>query len=386
MRCAWITSIFFLVLDTGNARAQSVSVPLTKDAWVVSQKHFKLEQDEDASRNGEIAEFQGRRSLRVSKGLFYARGVEFRNGTIEVDMAPGANGRFLGVAFRVQSENDYEMIFFRPRSSGTTQAIQYTPSLLGANAWQIYTGPGYTAAANVPRNQWIHVRMVVSGVVAKLFLDRAEEPSLVVPDLKLVDRRGSIGFWGHMGDAYFANLTYTPDDAAYDSHAKQEFLPGALTDWELSEMFDATKAAPAVYPDVHGLKWEKVAAESPGMVVINRYRESPNILPPDKEDRIRGDVRGGKVVFARTTIHADRDEIRKMNFGYSDEAVLFLNGAPIYSGNNTLSFRQPEFLGLLDAANDAVYLPLKKGENELLLAVTEFFGGWGFLCRLDQGN
>jgi hypothetical protein len=75
-----------------------------------------------------------------------------------------------------------------------------------------------------------------------------------------------------------------------------------------------------------------------------------------------------------------------MSFGFSDEAVLFLNGAPIYSGNNTLSFRQPEFLGLLDAASDAVYLPLKKGENELLLAVTEFFGGWGFLCRLDQGN
>jgi hypothetical protein len=151
-------------------------------------------------------------------------------------------------------------------------------------------------------------------------------------------------------------------------------------------MFDATETNPALYPDVHGLKWEKVAAESPGMVVINRYRESGNVLPPEKEARLRGDVRGGKVVFARTTIYSDRDEIRKMSLGYSDEAVVFLNGAPIYSGNNTLSFRQPEFLGLLDAASDAVYLPLKKGENELLLAVTEFFGGWGFLCRLDQGN
>jgi hypothetical protein len=224
---------------------------------------------------------------------------------------------------------------------------------------------------------------VVSGVVAKLFLDRAEEPSLVVPDLKLGDSKGSIGFWGHMGDAYFADLNYTPDDAASDPHAKPEFLPGALTDWELSQMFDATETNPAVYPDVRGQKWEKVAAESPGMVVINRYRESGNVLPPEKEDRLRGDVRGGKVVFARTTIHSDWDEMRKMNFGYSDEVVVYLNGAPIYSGNNTLSFRQPEFLGLLDVGSEAVYLPLKKGDNELLLAVTEFFGGWGFLCKLE---
>jgi hypothetical protein len=187
-----------------------------------------------------------------------------------------------------------------------------------------------------------------------------------------------------MGDAYFANLTYTKEDAAPDPGPKPALLEGALTAWELSQMFDAAETDAAAYPDVRRLKWEKVASESPGMVVINRYRESPNILPPEREDRLRGDVRGGKVVFARTTIHADRDEVRKMSLGFSDEAVLFLNGAPIYSGNNTLSFRQPEFLGLLDAESDAVFLPLKTGENELLLAVTEYFGGWGFLCRLEE--
>jgi hypothetical protein len=47
-----------------------------------------------------------------------------------------------------------------------------------------------------------------------------------------------------------------------------------------------------------------------------------------------------------------------------------------------MGFRQPGFLGLLDLESDAVYLPLKKGDNELVLAVTEFFGGWGFMCKL----
>ena len=53
---------------------------------------------------------------------------------------------------------------------------------------------------------------------------------------------------------------------------------------------------------------------------------------------------------------------------------MFLNSKPIYAGNNTIGSREPNFLGLLNADNDSVYLPLKKGENELVLAVTEFFG------------
>jgi hypothetical protein len=34
--------------------------------------------------------------------------------------------------------------------------------------------------------------------------------------------------------------------------------------------------------------------------------------------------------------------------------------------------------------NDAEYLPLKKGRNELLLAVSEIGGGLGFIARLDD--
>ncbi len=34
-------------------------------------------------------------------------------------------------------------------------------------------------------------------------------------------------------------------------------------------------------------------------------------------------------------------------------------------------------------AGDAVYLPLKSGEDEIVLAVTELTGGWGFWARID---
>jgi hypothetical protein len=39
-------------------------------------------------------------------------------------------------------------------------------------------------------------------------------------------------------------------------------------------------------------------------------------------------------------------------------------------------------LGNMDMVGDAVYLPLKQGRNDIVFAVTEFFGGWAFSGRL----
>jgi hypothetical protein len=379
----------FLAVMAFNAAAglfgqtQPITVPLVLDRWTLSQRNFKIPEDQP-QHNGELVHFLGRQSYRLARGLAYTQYVEFQNGTIDVDIAADAKSRFFGIAFHVQSDDDYEVIFFRPGSSDTDQAVQYTPGLRGANVWQLYTGPGYTAAAHIPRNQWIHVRIVVSGLVAKLFLDNAAEASLVIPDLKLGQIRGGLGFWGHLGGGYFSNLRITTDSTIYSPTLKQHFEPGALTDWELSDAFGIAQKSPEVYPDVARMKWERIDAENPGMVVINRYRRSPNIDTPERADRIRGVVTGSEVVFARTIIHSERAQIRRVNLGYSDDIVVFLNGKPIYAGNNELGFRQPNFLGLLDVYGDAVYLPLMKGDNELVLAVTEFFGGWGFMCKLAE--
>ena len=58
------------------------------------------------------------------------------------------------------------------------------------------------------------------------------------------------------------------------------------------------------------LKWDAVALEAPGMVVINRYRRSPNILPPAREALAAGDLTGAKTVFARTTFRAEKKELQ----------------------------------------------------------------------------
>jgi hypothetical protein len=97
-----------------------------------------------------------------------------------------------------------------------------------------------------------------------------------------------------------------------------------------------------------------------------------------------GKREGRRMVFARAVIYSDRDQRKKMSFGYSDEATIFLNSEPVFTGKSAFRFRDPGFLGIMDVENDAVYLDLKKGRNEVLLAVAEYFGGWGFICRIDD--
>jgi hypothetical protein len=88
------------------------------------------------------------------------------------------------------------------------------------------------------------------------------------------------------------------------------------------------------------------------------------------------------VVYATTAIEADRDEVRKLALGYSDEVSVFLNGRILFRGRSAQYFRDPAFLGIVSADNDVVYLPLLQGRNELVLAVSELGGGWGFVARV----
>ena len=90
------------------------------------------------------------------------------------------------------------------------------------------------------------------------------------------------------------------------------------------------------------------------------------------------------MIYARTTIDSDRDQVKKLALGYSDDVSVFLNGKILFRGRSAQNFRDPGFLGIMSADNDFVYLPLQKGSNELVLAVSELGGGWGFVGRLEN--
>ena len=62
---------------------------------------------------------------------------------------------------------------------------------------------------------------------------------------------------------------------------------------------------------------------------------------------------------------------------------MFFNDKLFYSGNNTYRTRDYRYLGSIGYF-DEVYLPLKAGRNEIIMAVSESFGGWGIMAKLEN--
>lgn len=330
-------------------------------------------------------DYLGRRCLDLEDDVAMLKDVEMADGIIDADMAGNGSRGFYNILFRTQANRDGEIVYLRPHKSGLDDAQQYTPVLNGVGPWQIYNGPGFTAAVDVPKDVWFHVRLVMAGAQARLYVSDMSVPSLVVNDLKTGFRQGGVGFYGvHLSHV---EIRSTP---AAEWHRHEPAMPPAiLTKWKLSPILDALSRdleQPLSQSAAADMTWQEVTAEPPGFVVINRYRKGPDVVPTFFRDFSRRlePQKGMQLVYARTTIVSDRDQVKKLSIGYSDDVSVFLNDRILYRGRSAQRFRDPGFLGIVNADNDAVYLPLKRGDNELVLAVSELTGGWGFICRFND--
>ncbi len=351
--------------------AEPLSIPADSPRWGLEGQ-------------AKAAEYQGRKCLFLDGGAAVLNDLEMRDGVIDVDVATPASRGFFGIQFRIANDGaNAEWVYLRQHKSGAPDALQYTPVLNTGLNWQIYNGPGFTGAVDIPRDVWFHMRLVVTGAQAKLYVKEMDQPVLVMNDLKSGIQKGQVALAVLTGATYFSDfkIQLTPD-VPWERHLPP--MPAdALTKWSLSPSYDAL-GRNLERPLAEAIHWQDVEAEAPGFVVINRYRESPHprvTFANDFSKRLEPQP-GMKVVYARTTIFSDRDQVKKLSLGYSDEVNLFLNGRILYQGRSAQNFRDPAFLGIVNPENDAIYLPLKKGPNELMLAVSELGGGWAFICRL----
>src|SRR5215213_7257469 len=140
------------------------------------------------------AEFQGRKSLLLDGAQAVVNDFEMRDGIIDVDVATSANRGFFGFEFRIDSVNGEE-VYLRPHRSGQPDAMQYTPVLNTGRNWQLYNGPGFTGAADIPKAAWFHLRLVVAGAQAKLYVKDMETPALVMDDLKSGNQKGQVALF-----------------------------------------------------------------------------------------------------------------------------------------------------------------------------------------------
>ena len=333
-------------------------------------------------------DYQGRKSLFLDGGAAVLKDFELRDGIVDVDVSTPASRGFFGIQFRIANEGaNSEWVYLRQHKSGYPDAMQYTPVLNTGLNWQLYNGPGFTGAVEIPKDVWFHLRLEVAGAQARLFVKDMEKPALVMNDLKSGVQKGQVGLYVLTGATYFSNfeIRSTPD-VPWERHLPS--MPsGTLTKWSLSPSYDALQRnleQPLSTSEMENIHWQEVEAEPPGLVVIYRYREAPHLrvsFASDFSKRLEPQP-GIKLVYARTSIDSDREQVKKLYLGYSDDVSVFLNGRILFRGRSAQNFRDPGFLGIVNPENDTVYLPLKKGSNELVLALSELGGGWGFICRV----
>ena len=159
-------------------------------------------------------------------GVVVLEGSSFHNGTIEVDVAgkPQANAPalargFVGVAFRVPpGASKYDYVYIRPTNGRAEDQERRNHSLQYAsfpdNEWLKLReeSPGkYESYVDLVPGEWTHLKIEVSGIKMRLYVNGATEPTLLVNDLKLGDSSGAVALWIGVGtEAYFTNLRLKP--------------------------------------------------------------------------------------------------------------------------------------------------------------------------------
>jgi hypothetical protein len=327
-----------------------------------------------ADPQARMTTYLNRPSLYLYRGSADLRDVDFTDGTIEFDIALLGNPSFAGIRFRVNETDDGELIYLRPQRSRQPDSIQYAPFFQGVECWQLYNGDGFTGVAEFPMNRWMHVRLDVQGSTARLFLDNSEKPSLVVAELKSGVTHGRAGLWGRLGGAMFSNVKVTPRDPSPAQAPAAAPAVDAVTSWLLSPAFDASRVSPDVAPRSDA-SWTRAGVESSGLLNISRHRRKVTKLAINPLDN------GTDVVYARTTLHADKAKTVRVEFGYSDAVAVFLNGRLLYRADSAFLSRDPGFLGIIGFF-DALYLDLRPGDNDLVFAVSDQMGGWGLQARM----
>lgn len=204
--------------SSGPDEARPLEIPLT------STQNLLL-----LGMKAEIATHRGRRALHLkeegSGEIVLVPGTEFRNGTIEVDVAgaPAANARpdmrgFIGVVFRSQADaSKFEYFYIRPTNGRADDQLRRNHATQYASfpdfPWDRLRKetPGvYESYVDLEPAVWTRLRVVVDGTKARLYVNGAGQPCLIVNDLKLGESSGLIGFWiGDDTDGYFTNLKIT---------------------------------------------------------------------------------------------------------------------------------------------------------------------------------
>jgi hypothetical protein len=190
---------------------------------------------ETVNTKAEIVSYRGKRALHLTPPasretqrdsmIALVSGTDFGDGTIEAEVAgvpitamdPTARG-FVGAEFRAREHGARaENIYIRPTNGRADDQLRRNHSVQYESfpefPWNRLReeAPGkYESYVDLEAGAWTRMKIEVVGTKARLYVNGAEQPCLIVNDLKLGEVRGQIGLWAFIAtDAYFSDLRVT---------------------------------------------------------------------------------------------------------------------------------------------------------------------------------
>jgi hypothetical protein len=183
----------------------------------------------------ESVTYRGRKSVRITDAsasapdgarLAIVSGTDFADGVIEAEITgdalpgmPDTVRGFTGIAFRVSPDGaQYECLYLRPKNGRSEDQLQRNHSTQYISApdfpWQRLRSetPGkYESYVDLEPGAWTKVKIDVRGDKARLYVNGAIQPALIVDDLKRGKSKGAVALWIGPGViAHFAQLRIGP--------------------------------------------------------------------------------------------------------------------------------------------------------------------------------
>jgi hypothetical protein len=179
----------------------------------------------------EEATYKGKKAVRVKamdadESVAILKDKSFENGTIEIKVAgtrlpdadPDARA-FIGLAFRFRHTDSirYECFYIRPTNGRAEDQLRrnHSTQYISHPKYTWYKlrneNPGlYESYTDMAEGEWTQLKIEVKDNKARLYVNGASQPCLIVNDLKYAKSTGSIALWVGPGtDGYFTDLKIT---------------------------------------------------------------------------------------------------------------------------------------------------------------------------------
>jgi len=218
----WVLGVLLASAPHGLAREKVIAPDLSQinDGKTWSLINADCDTAMEAGKRVVRLRPRGKVNTPSNVGLALVEGLEFAEGTLEIDLkGKGKFERtFLGVAFNVEDGKTFEAVYFRPfnfmreDNPFRFRAVQYVA--WPEHTWEkLRTGkPGKYESAVKPipdPTGWFHARIEVTKQKVSVWVDDATEPCLVVD--RLANReKGKVGLWVDSNEGAFSNLKIQP--------------------------------------------------------------------------------------------------------------------------------------------------------------------------------